>query len=306
MLQYSRRGYLPAAKATAAKKIQSWYRKKRVMSAKKTAWTNYKRKGTWQRSQTKYGARMQIAYKKQRSQAVGTQERNFTDAFTFPMANLIFGNIIMPRNDLSGENLAAKKGQSIFLKGVRLRRQFEFLPPSEERPAVRQIICHYAILQAKDVEWGNRTQQERQAALNKDFFRTFNDYNKRCDDFEDNGTTSLWKDTQNTASINPDGDFNVITHMRRLMEQPQALDQYTPTGQMQIRPERYIWQIDKYMRLNKTVNQTRIDLNVMDFPLIEVFWYQTRTPYNYPNPTNPQVVNTWSNYVTYFKSQDSM
>jgi len=274
---------------------------RREMSAVGRAMSNYKRTGYYQ---TRYGKRMKVAAPKQYCQAVQSFVKTSLDTVRVSLGNFAWQFFITPASNTDDRSLTARHGNKVSVRGLRICRQFEFLPPGEALGVCPPIMVHYAILQAKKPDFANQGESTQTLQLKLDFFRVFEYQNKRSADFVSNGPLSLWSNLMNTAPINPDSDFNVITHMRRVMEQPPALVD-TPTGSLNIRQRNYVWNIRKYMKINKTLNVANVYDSQLDNPLIEVIWYQTVTPEGYPNPADQLWLQTWQQNTCYFHSSEN-
>lgn len=267
----------------AARVIQGAYRNRRAI---KTI-AKFVRKRV-KPQMTKWGKRMRVVEPKQRASA--NQDAHAAGTALLPLGSLSFQQIQMPNPAATARDLGGRRGIYVYLKGIRICRQFEFLRPSEQIPPIPPIIMHYAVVQLKDAsgdpaQWGTQ--------FRGGFFRAFNETADKTIDFVDNTAASGWSSILNCCNMNPDNEFNILTHKRRKMEQPQVY-----AGN--VRPGSYIWQIDKYVRVKKRIAWANINATTPIHPLIELFWFQTRTPSNYPVGNAPGVA-TWSTHTKYYK-----
>lgn len=259
----------------AATKIQRAFRKRRqTMWLKKYVPTAYKMKPA--AAPTKYGKRLISAFApKQRSMAYQRDEAVFSD--NLKLGCLTQNIVPFPRADSYADRLNTKQTANLFVKGIRFVRTFEFnSPPTDGEDPVKNcppIIMHWAVIQMKQP---NAFVDDWTDIIKNKFFRTFDQSFDRVENFVDNDETSLWSSDKNWNRMNPDGNFAILTHRKKMLKQrlgETALD-------YKVQP--YLWHIDMYMKLNKTFNYTNTDQAYPDNPLFEVAWYQTVTPTNYP------------------------
>lgn len=275
--------------SAAAKTIQRTYRAKRqTMFLKK-----YVPEAVAAARVTKYGKRVTVNIPKQHSNAVSTPKVQLTNYIAMGTLNQAY--VPFPKTNAYSDRLTAKKEQHAFIKGIRFVRTFEFIRPNETEEAVEAcppIIMHWAVIQLKEP---NVPVENWTAEIKKKFFRSFDDDFDRCEDFEDNGPNTTWNSTHNWLKMNPDGNFNILTHRKRRMYQKsgiQGLDYKTHP---------YLWHIDTWMRINKTFTYTNTDQAYPDNPLFEVYWYNTVTPTDYPfGVTNFAFVGTIRQHTVYF------
>lgn len=129
------------------------------------------------------------------------------------------------------------------------------------------------------------------------FFRTFDDSFDRVADFADNNSASTYDSKLNYCKMNPDGNFNILTHRTKMLSTKFGIQGYD----WKMSP--FLWHIDTYMKLNKTFTYGNTDNAYPDNPLFEVYWYQTVTPTDYPfGYSDYEYVGTFRQNTVFFKS----
>lgn len=277
----------------AAKVIQGAYRNrryigyatKRIAGLVKTR--GYRRKGT------KWGKRME---KTSKVHVEARQDGHATGNALLPLGGLSFQLIDTPLPSTSIASAAFSSRlwtDKLLIRGIRFCRQFEFLRPSEAVAACPPIQMHWAVVQLKDADMDPGTYGTE---FRKAFFRSNNDYDDRFTPFVDTGG---WSSYKNCCSMNPDAEFNILTHQKKTMIQNGEFPR--PPSGSNVEPYQYIWQIDKYITIKKSVDFRKTNSSVATHPLVELFWYETLTPTNYPAALS-NVVATWKCHTMYFKT----
>lgn len=276
----------------AAKTIQRAFRSKRqLIFLKKHVPTAMKMRRTYSMKGTKYGSRMKVTQPKQRSLAFSPNEA-FLNSFLG--MGILYQNVVsMPQSNASAAVINSKGKQHLYVKGIRFCRSFEFFKPTsgeEASPTCPPIMMHWAVIQLKEP---NVPFENWKDEISNKFFRTFDDTYDKVENFIDNDDSSLWSTDKNWNRINPDGNMNILTHRKRVLTQNDRTE-----GDIRIRP--YLWQIDTYMPIKKTLIYSNSDQPYPDNPLFEVYWFQTLTPTDYPYPSNADLVTTFRQHTVYY------
>jgi len=300
MLAYSRTGRMPMRRGTAASKIQRWYRSRRVATAKRTAMKNFRNKGYYQtaksRPATKYGKRLKDPTPRQQSQLAGDQP-TFATYTSIKLATLTYRSIIhpTPAGGQTFDFLGERHGQNIMLKGIKINRRFFSFPASEGTGILQPFMMHYAMVQFKDADVDPNTWAQQ---LKENFFRTYGEIYDRTRDFDNNTSSTVWTNYHNELPMNPDGNFNIIFHWRKRMEQKP-----TSTIDRNQRPHTFEWNIKRYVRLNKVIHYTNLQSLQPTHPILEVFWYQCMNGIAYPPVSDGEFVGTNVLNVTYYEDE---
>nr|WCR62209.1 MAG: capsid protein [Circoviridae sp.] len=243
----------------------------------------------------KYGKRIKIPNPRSRSLAFQGPHVNLSSYVK--MGTLYVQNVSFPQSSSSAARINTKYGANLTVKGIRFARTFErlrFSETEEEIPVCPPVIMHWAVVQLKEPKVFFQDWKEKIAT---GFFRTFDDSYDRIANFVDNNATSTFDSTMNLCKMNPDGNFNILTHRRKMLTQ-----KYGSAG-LDWKMSPWLWHIDTYMKLNKTFTYSDTDQVYPDNPLFEVYWYQTVTPTEYPiGKSDAEYVATFGQNTVYFSS----
>lgn len=253
------------------------------------------------RGATRMGKRMRAVQPRQHSQAKSDTSPS-TDVGV-KLGTMVFNLVNYPNRDLVADHLGARQGLHIFLKGIRFCRSFEFIDPdgSEDIPPIGPIMMHWALVQLKDADMDPAIWD---AQFRAKFFRVFNDLGDREQPFIDNFATSGWNALQNCSNMNPDAEFNILTHKRKIMNQARGV--YTNSTSDITQAYQYHWRIDRYIKFKKKIAYSNINSTVATHPMFEIFWYQTLTPTPYSNVlvsaslSDAQLVRTFKQHTVYY------
>lgn len=272
----------------AASKIQRVWRKNR-----QKIWL--KRHAPNALARTKYGSRIKVPAPRQRSAA--TQDPHQYLLAGVKLGTLYVNVVNFPSSSTTASRINTKYGANLYVKGIRFTRTFEMsrtLTGEEEIPACPPVIMHWAVVQMKRPkvpfnEW--------KTEIATKFFRTFDDSFDRVADFVDNANTSTFDSTLNYCKMNPDGNFNILTHRKKMLSSKYGVEGYD------WKTSPFLWHIDSYMRINKTFTYSNTDAAYPDNPLFEVYWYQTATPTDYPfGYSDHEYIGTFRQNTCFFKS----
>jgi len=279
----------------AAKAIQWAWKNRRTIKRKGSAIVRYVKK---RKTSTKWGSRMKVVEPKQRSAA--RSDPHVGSNSTIAMCTLQWQQIVLPGPQGGFTELGRRDGLRVYVKGIKICRQFEFLRPSESVPHCPPIIMHYAVVQLKDASMDGGTYSQ---SFREKFFRSFTDTQDRIEPFIDNTVGSGWSSKQNCLNMNPDSEFNILTHMRRKMVQRCDFP-VSPSGP-NVTPNQYIWHIEKYMKIKKSIAFDRTTDGTPIHPIFDMYWYQTITPSDYPShtPSVPVVCATWKQHTVYYSDK---
>lgn len=280
--------------------LQRRWRGKKMLYRKRAsrAISNYRRSGYYQ---TKYGRRLKTQPAVQKSQALGVIPMASNQLTLIPLGNLVFRALDWPAGNNNSIVMRQRASSDILLKGIRFVRSFEFLRGGTEFiPPCPPIMMHWALIQFKNA---NVDTANYDAEIRKDFFRVFYEGNDREDPFPNNSSSSNWTTLLNTAKMNPDGNFNIITHRKRIMQQGPA---FPPGGDgWNLKARDYIWQFDRYIKFNKRVDWSNSFGSRPTNDIVEVFWCQTLTPKDYPVIADSVVAQTWHQHTMYYADRGS-
>lgn len=278
----------------AAKVIQYAYRNRRYIKyAGKRIAGLVKTRGY--RRKTKFGSRMKATVPRLATPSIQASPPEFNT--TIGLGVLYLKRISMPPPSNNPNRFNVRQGSAIYLKGIKFCRQFEFLRPSEAVDRVPPVMVHWAVIQLKDA---STPILEQRSSIQSKFFRQANEDQDREAPFIDNAASgSRWSAQMNCAPMNPDGEFNILTHQKWIMEQGSFFP--TDTGP-NVRPGNYIKQIDKYVPVHKKVDFQSSANEIPTHPLYECVWYQTLTPSYYPNNSATEAIATWDWNTVYYKS----
>lgn len=278
----------------AAKVIQYAYRNRRYIKyAGKRIAGLVKTRGY--RRKTKFGSRMKVPTPRIGCPSIQATPPQFNTPVELGV--LYLKQLIMPVQSGNANQFTTRQGTQIYLTGVRFCRQFEFLRPSEEVEQVPPIMVHWAVIQLKDAD---TPILERRNSIQSKFFRQLDDDDDRWAPFIDNlPSGTLWSAQKNCCAMNPDNEFNILTHQKWVMEQ----GHFFPTDSgPNVRPGQYIKQIDKYISIKKKIAFSTLDTNELTHPIYECVWYQTLTPSQYPTNTAVPALATWDWHTVYYRS----
>lgn len=282
-MRYAQMRYKRAAVNIARWGSAAWRNRKTIKAAYKGGKRKY-------RQVTKWAKRMKVEQPRQKSQAV--QDPHVGGNTLVALGTLDYQEVKLPLADVASNVLGTRVGLYINLKGIRFCRQFEFLKPSEAIAKCPPIILHWAVVQLKDADMDPALWKGQMSA---EFFRSFNEQGDRHTPFVDNGAGSAWGSLQNCCRMNPDTEVNILTHRRKKLTQ-----RVGEVGFLYTESRPYVWQIDKYIKIKKRIGWSNISRSRPTHPIIELYWYQTQCPSDYPSPGNASVVATWKQHTVYY------
>lgn len=253
----------------AAPRIQRWYRKRRKNMRSKM------------HRRTEPGIRL-------RSKAFqngipgGTNQRFGLGQFQ------INNNLPYPPQAVDVTQDNRRKNSTVFMKGFRICRTFYV-----ERAGIgnlnnaAQVEIHWALLQQKAGSLGPSLETDTKV----NFFRDHTAATTRARNFNDYGPTDPWSAEFNCLPINPQNDFNIITHQKKIL---------SPVSDVAARPT--LWKIDKYYKLKKHVRFTGTT-GLPERPVYEVFWANTVSAQDFPANPQTETIATWNTHVGYFSDK---
>lgn len=278
----------------AAKVLQYAWRNRRFATRyvrnafKRTATGDTKR----YKRETKIGARM-VTPTRLASKARRDFVATIDEAFFVPMNNLNVDLMPYPVYD-TGNVLGSRDQYNIKIKGWKICRQFQLENPGPEaeEPALRgPVVMHWALVQQKETK-EIPDYNDLRNAIRERFFRDHSANNDRYRAFEDSGPTDEWRSYYNCLPMNPDGGYAVLTHLRRRL---------TPNVSGVVDPNDGIWQLDKYIPINKIATFGQLSNYVPNHPVYEVYWYSMLCPNQHPTGfANTTYVRTFKTHTIYY------
>lgn len=227
---------------------------------------------------------------KRRALAYGDSIPTLPD--TYALANLFGAEVNFPTFNTIN-NLRTRERLDVYIKGIKWCRVFKLPYSTVKCPPV---MVHWAVIQPK-VPNQNFIDFLTQARLR--FFRWNGDTNDREFPFADNITSSPWSASHNCLPMNPDANFNIIYHKKRVLHQ-----EFEPNTGFQFPQHMHTWKIDFYGRIKKAFTYRNLTDVSATHPLYEVWWYQTVTPDNYPNPSNGVFLSSYKMHNVYWSERN--
>lgn len=225
--------------------------------------------------------------KKQGSNAI--QEPNVFGSTPITMGTLFVQPIVQPSLVTSGSELAGRTSESIFTKGFKICRQFNYTSIAGSAIDVGPIVVHWALLQYDDT----RTPPSA-AAISTRFFRSAQSATQRSVDFLSYNISSPWQMGMNCMAINPDEQVRVLTRRKKILYAE-------PHGGTQI--SKSTWFMNKYYTQKKLQRRITTTAANVEQPIVEVYWYNTLNDAQFPaNPLGTSYINTCSMNTLYFRN----
>lgn len=164
-----------------------------------------------------------------------------------------------------------RRGQDIYLKGVKICRHFHITNDNSSWPH----MVHWALVQHKE---NDERQDAIEGSLRRQFFRVHNDANQKTLNFDDN--TANWNQIYNCAPMNPDGDWNILTHWKMRLEPAPG------RGATGMPSTKWLKTVSKYYKLRTPVHfQNKLDDppnsrsdDIPNNPVYEVWWFSAIMP----------------------------
>lgn len=234
------------------------------------------------------------------------------DSITDPHVNCYLGVLYMRPfpypSAISGDALTARDANQIYVSGFKLRRQFYTTITSVNPNLNFPLVINYCIVQPKSIGVRNGIQANLTANFNEVLTgRFFTDYSGSTDKDApwDGNTTTLtaWRQRKVNCSLNSNNNFNIISHVRKVIHPIQAGGDNTAAGKG-LNSYNCHWTFKKWMRYKKIITFTDAGDTLPDLPLYEMYWTEQLTPYLYPAGTSapPTHVSTWCNHEIYYKN----
>ncbi|UOF77163.1 putative capsid protein [Circoviridae sp.] len=290
---YLTRYVTPRMRFAAGVLQAAWRRRQQIKRA-----YNVVRRGVKRYKMSKIGKRM-VAGTRAASKVRGERSAESSDAVFIEHQTLHARLMTYPEYRTTGV-LGSRDQYTILLKGWKICRQFHFVNPAPESEAPQiggPIIMHWALVQQK------RTQESDTTLIGdlKDrFFRNNSTDDDKYSSFVNAVPLSEWKAIFNCNPMNPDGEFKVLTHLRHRLQAPaRNAGLFVTNGS--VNPKEAIWEIRKYIKVNRKQTFGKLDSYVPNHPIYEVYWYSTQTPQDAPDLNmNGTYVRTFAEHQVYY------
>lgn len=214
-----------------------------------------------------------------------------------PQATLFVNPLDWP--SFSATNtVRTRESLDVMLKGVKICRQFKYPAPPPTLEYTQPIMIHWALVQAKTA---NQAPNDFANEAATKFFRFNGDADDRTLPFPIQLSTSLWDMRFNCLPMNPDNNFNIIFHKKRMLNQ----EFRDSTGFKQPFWTTF-WKIEKYVKFNKKFSFADTTTARPTHPIYEVMWYQAITPDFYTTgagtspPANASLITTQKMHTMYY------
>lgn len=189
----------------------------------------------------------------------------------------------------SSATLGERLTNKIFLKGLKLCRQFEYTF-NANTPDVGLIEVNWALVQLKNDE----DNTELAAELGVNFFRDNFSAAERSQDFNQYITSSQWSMQLNCLAINPNNKINILARKKKIL----APGFDVALGQ---KGHPSFWKIEEYMPIKKFFTFKSTTDTLPNQRLIELHWYNTVSASKFPaDPTVIKHIGTNKMHTVYY------
>lgn len=223
-------------------------------------------------------------------------ENGFGSAsFPFQMGQLEVRQLPWPVLQQTGAGNRQRDGNQIFCRGIKINRLFQYRAYGGSTSDVGPVIVNWALLQCKNY-MSITTIIEK---INEDFLRDLS-LDGRSRDFEPYAQAGdPWRQSMNVCPINPDNNFNVLSHKRKMIQIKANADNIKANS---------IWWIKKYFKIGKRFTFPANEENQPINTIFECFWYNSFSVEQFPvTPAGPGAASFLStNYYNqvYFNDID--
>ena len=221
----------------------------------------------------------------------------------------LFSNILEfpaePANN--AQNFNTRQSNVLYIKGVKICRYFDTSGMvAAANPINGPIQCNWCLLQSKQPIKDITTPTAFPSEWLTAFWRDNTDGTDKSRDwvtYPSTTATADWQMGMNCSSLNPNGSFRILTRQKFKLY-PNAQN---PTS-LNVATNLKTWRvIDKYFKINKAVNFTSntggID-QYNNYPIYELFWYNTLFPGDLPVGDNTgTVLKTQGSNTVYYSEK---
>ena len=209
------------------------------------------------------------------------------------MGALYFYDFPWPATDTLNADVTRRETNTIWLKGLKVRREFQYRFDKGDANEIGPIEVHWGLVQLKNEE----PDAEITADLTTDWFRDNSSTVAKARNFGTYATTDTWDQGMNVLAINPNKNVRVLTHKRRVIH-----PYHNATGMYTY--NRHVWTIDKWYKVNKRMVFPNVTSNRPNQRLFEVFWFNTTTAKGFPvNNADGTFVDSIHHHKVYFCNQ---
>lgn len=208
----------------------------------------------------------------------------------------------LPTVNTSGEeinagNPRARDGNNILLNGFKIQRTF-----SLSTSAAGPWVVNWALIQFKQNEFGDSTELGTDLLYNR-FFRSFVDRDDETTSFSEVGgqganLSNKWSLDHNINAINPDSNFRIITHKRRVLVPYNVTNFASQTNKGSWRAP-HEWNINAYYKVKKIQSFNTNAATVPEQVICEIWWAQAKEQI-YMGSANEFHLTTYNKNRTYW------
>lgn len=206
----------------------------------------------------------------------------------FPMGSLQVDELPWP-SFTSSNSLDSRQKNNIFVKGIKICRQFTYIQSQASGNSAGPVELHYALLQLKDNIAPGSVVDE----ISNGFFRQNDSGTTRDRAFNAYTAISQWDMGKNCLALNPNRKFRVLSHTKRLIN-PRSADS--------VANKTVRWKIEKYHKLGKNFSFPSTNNTLpMNNRIIEVYWYNCVEPLTFPSdPSTSTNIETHNYNLVFF------
>lgn len=183
------------------------------------------------------------------------------------LATLINEDLPWPARGTDGANY--RDSNVIYVKGVKICRQFEYYIPSGSSNDIGPVTVHWCLLQLKNDETTGEVNQE----IGELFFRD-NSLDVRARNFNNSTATSTWDMGKNCLPLNPNYKVRILTHKRKTLIAKGGGQNNTSRGSF--------WNIDRYYPIKKRLSFRSGSSAAPNQKIFEVYWCEAKSDTSYP------------------------
>lgn len=187
------------------------------------------------------------------------------------MGQLTFNDFPWPVVDSLNTSVVRRETNTIFVKGLKIHRRFEYRFPKGDPNDIGPIQVHWALCQLKNDE----VDAEIIGELSTSWFRDNSDGADRTRNFNTYTATDAWDEGKNQFAINPNNKVRVLTHKKKVIH-----PYHDATGNYTYQSHQ--WTIDRYYKVKKNFWFADITRTNPNQRIFEVYWYNTDTARKFP------------------------
>ena len=212
-------------------------------------------------------------------------------------------------------NMRTRQSNFVLYHGIKINRTFAL--PYGERIPTSSVCVNWALVQFKRNAYEDVTEPlPSELNMYKDFFRDHASNNTGQDSIDfpaytSTGTGADWNHEMNVLAMNPDNNYNIITHRRFILTDKggtSGVNNGGPGKQRHQWNQCWMKNINFYYKLNKTLSFTNsTDVNP-EQPIAEIWWYNSVCEDAKPADISISTtfyLNTFCKNVVYFSDEST-